>query len=38
MLLAEARAQADRLRGEGERQSIAIYAEAFERDPAFFTT
>ena len=37
MLLAEARAQSDRLRGEGEKQSIGIYADAFERDPQFFT-
>ncbi len=38
VLLAEARAGADRLRGEGEAQAIAIYAAAFQRDPAFFAT
>ena len=36
VLLAEARAGADRLRGEGEATAIAIYAQAFQRDPAFF--
>jgi membrane protease subunit HflC len=38
VLLAQARSTADRLRGEGERQSIAIYAVAFEKDPQFFAT
>jgi membrane protease subunit HflC len=38
VLLAEARAGADRLRGEGEAQAIAIYADAFQRDPQFFAT
>ena len=38
VLLADARANADRLRGEGESQTIAIYANAFQRDPTFFTT
>jgi membrane protease subunit HflC len=36
VLLADARATADKLRGEGEAQAIAIYADAFQRDPAFF--
>ena len=38
VLLAEARAQADRLRGDGERQAIKIYADAYGRDPDFYTT
>ena len=38
VLLAEARAGADRLRGEGEAAAIAIYAQAFQRDPGFFAT
>jgi len=36
VILADAHAQADKLRGEGEAQAIAIYADAFERDPHFF--
>jgi membrane protease subunit HflC len=36
VLLANARSTADRLRGEGEANAIAIYAEAFNRDPHFF--
>ncbi len=36
VLVAEARAQADNLRGQGEAQAIALYADAFQRDPAFF--
>jgi membrane protease subunit HflC len=36
ILLAEARSKADQLRGAGERQAIAIYAAAFEKDPQFF--
>ncbi len=36
VLLADARATADKLRGLGEAQAIAIYAEAFQRDPHFF--
>lgn len=36
VLLADAHAQADKVRGEGEALSIAIYADAFERDPHFF--
>jgi len=38
VLLAEARATADKLRGEGEAKSIAIYADAYERDKPFFQT
>jgi membrane protease subunit HflC len=38
VLLAQARADAEKLRGEGEAQSIAIYADAFQRDPGFFAT
>lgn len=36
VLLATARGTADKVRGEGEGQAIAIYAEAFNRDPHFF--
>jgi membrane protease subunit HflC len=36
VLLADARATADRVRGLGEAQAIAIYADAFQRDPHFF--
>ena len=36
VLLADARATADKLRGQGEAQAIAIYADAFERSPHFF--
>ena len=36
VLLAEARAKADALRGQGEAQAIAVYADAFQRDPQFF--
>ncbi len=36
VLLAEAQAQADILRGQGEQESIRIFADAFQRDPAFF--
>lgn len=38
VLLAKARADADRLRGDGEREAIKIYADAFGRDPAFYST
>ena len=38
VILADARAGAERLRGEGEAQAIAIYANAFQRDPSFFAT
>jgi membrane protease subunit HflC len=36
VLLAEARASADKLRGQGEAQAIATYADAFQQDPHFF--
>jgi len=36
VLLADARAKADNLRGEGEAQATDIYAKAFNRDPHFF--
>jgi membrane protease subunit HflC len=36
VLLAEARASADKLRGLGEAQAIATYADAFQQDPHFF--
>lgn len=36
VLLAEAQAQADILRGQGEQEAIRIFAEAFQRDPNFF--
>ena len=38
VLLAEARATADKVRGEGEGQAIALFADAFQRDPQFFET
>ena len=38
MLLADARATADKLRGEGEAQATDIYAAAANRDPGFFST
>ncbi|MBV9785535.1 MAG: protease modulator HflC [Acidisphaera sp.] len=38
VLLAEARASADNLRGLGEAKAIALYAAAFQRDPGFFET
>jgi membrane protease subunit HflC len=36
VLLADARATADKLRGLGEATAIATYADAFNRDPHFF--
>jgi len=36
VLLAEATAQADILRGQGEQEAIRISADAFQRDPDFF--
>ncbi len=36
VVLATARGTADKIRGEGEGQAIAIYAEAFNRDSHFF--
>ena len=38
VLLADAQATADKLRGEGERTAIGIYADAFGRDPQFYST
>jgi membrane protease subunit HflC len=38
VVLANARSTADRLRGEGEGEAIALYADAFNRDPGFFQT
>ena len=36
VILAEARKQAETLRGEGDSHAIQIYADAFGRDPDFF--
>lgn len=36
VLLAEAQARADAIRGQGEQEAIGIYAEAFNRDREFF--
>ena len=36
VLIAEAQAQSDILRGQGENDAIRIFAEAFQRDPQFF--
>ncbi|HTN09721.1 MAG TPA: protease modulator HflC [Acetobacteraceae bacterium] len=36
VLLAQARATADKLRGEGEAKAITIYADAFNKDTHFF--
>jgi len=36
VLIAEAQASADILRGQGEQDAIRIFAEAFQRDPQFF--
>lgn len=36
VILAEAGAQSDVLRGQGEQEAIRIFADAFQRDPAFF--
>jgi membrane protease subunit HflC len=38
VILADARATADKLRGEGEAKAIATYADAYQRDPRFFQT
>jgi membrane protease subunit HflC len=38
VLLADARANADKLRGLGEETAIKIYADAFQKDPAFYAT
>ncbi len=37
VLLADGRATSDKLRGEGEAEATRIYAEAFNRDPQFFS-
>ena len=37
VLLSRARADSDRLRGEGEQEAIKIYADAFGRDPEFYS-
>ncbi len=37
VLLADARATADNLRGEGEADATRIYAQSFGQDPAFFS-
>jgi membrane protease subunit HflC len=37
VLVADARATADNLRGEGEGEATNIYAKAFGQDPAFFS-
>ena len=36
VLIAEAQASADILRGQGENDAIRIFADAFQRDPQFF--
>jgi membrane protease subunit HflC len=36
VLLADARATADKLRGEGEAQASRTFAQAFSKDPGFF--
>ncbi len=38
VILANARATAETLRGQGEAQAIAIYADAYQRDQHFFQT
>ena len=37
VLVADAKATADNLRGEGEGEATNIYAKAFGQDPAFFS-
>ncbi|HUV40987.1 MAG TPA: protease modulator HflC [Sedimentisphaerales bacterium] len=37
ILLAESYRQAEKLKGEGDAAAIKIYAEAFEKDPEFYT-
>ena len=37
VLLADARATSDKLRGEGEGEATRIYAAAFNKDPQFFS-
>lgn len=38
VLLADARAEAEKLRGEGEEAATTIYANAYQTDPQFFAT
>lgn len=38
VLLADARASAERLRGQGEHKAIALYAQAYGKDPQFYAT
>jgi len=37
ILLAESYRQAEKLKGEGDAEAIKIYAQAFERDPEFYS-
>jgi len=37
IMLAESYMEAEKLRGEGDAEAIKIYAEAFEKDPEFFS-
>lgn len=37
VLLAEARKEAQIIRGEGDEKAIKIYADAFEKDPGFYS-
>jgi len=37
ILLAESYRQAEKLKGEGDAEAIKIYAEAFEKDPEFYS-
>jgi membrane protease subunit HflC len=37
VLLADARATADNLRGEGEAEATRVYAQSFGQDPSFFS-
>jgi regulator of protease activity HflC (stomatin/prohibitin superfamily) len=37
ILLAESYRQAEKLKGEGDAEALKIYAEAFEKDPEFYS-
>ncbi|WP_419896469.1 protease modulator HflC [Roseomonas sp. USHLN139] len=37
VILAESQAQADTLRGQGEQEAIRLFADAFQRDPEFYS-
>jgi membrane protease subunit HflC len=37
ILLAESYRQAEKLRGEGDAEAIKVYAQAFEKDPEFYS-